>query len=155
MLAASRFVLLAAFAALCGCDPGAGVQHRVEEIQRDNAALDRRFSIRAAQLVRARWLVEGSAWYGKMDDGAVVRLDSPTLEVTPIHVGRPFYTGWAGDVTVSSGIWKSRPETRPRAVFSVRYRATFKDLKTPEIETAEGPKMQRATAADAVNFKAE
>ncbi len=138
-----------------GCDPGAGVKQRTEEIQRENAALDRKFSSRAAQLVRAKWLVDGSAWYGKMPDGAVVRLDSPNVEVKPLHFGRPFYTGWAGDVIVSSAIWQSRPATRPRAVFSVHYRATFKDLKTPEIEIAEGPKMERATATDVVRFHAE
>lgn len=152
----SRLILLFATAlALGGCDPAESVKHRSEDIQRRNEEVDRKFGVRAAQLVRARWLVDGSIWYGKMSSGEVVRLDSPTVDVKPIHFGKPFYSGWAGDIIVSSGIWKSRPATRPRAIFSVKYRATFKDLKTGEIEIAEGPKMERATASDVVNFNAE
>ncbi len=151
-----RALLLGALSiGLGGCDPGVAVKKRMDDIKRENDRLDQKFSTRAAQLVRARWVVDGSAWYGKMEEGAVVRLESPVVEVKPLHVGRPFYTGWAGEVTVSSATWKSRPETRKRAVFSVKYRAIFKDLKTPEIEIAEGPRVARPTATDLVVFHAE
>jgi hypothetical protein len=139
---------------LAGCD-NAAVRQRTEDIQRYNDAMDRKFSTRAAQLVRRRWVVEGDSWYGKMPDGGVVRIDAPVVQAEALHVGKPFYTGWAGDVSVSAVKWETRPTTNHRAVFHVKYRVTFKELKEGKIEVIDGPKVEQATATEVVRFKGE
>jgi hypothetical protein len=148
-----RFLTIALLPLLFpGCDSGM-VRQRAEEITRHNEELDRRFSSRAVQLVRRRWVVEGASWYGKMPGGGVVRIESPVVLAEPLHVGKPFYTGWAGDVTVSAVKWETRPATKNRAVFSVKYRVTFKELKEAKIEVIDGPKVEQTTATEVVIFK--
>lgn len=139
-------------ACLAGCDSPV-VRQRAEDIKRHNDALDRKCSTRAAREVRKRWLIEGDFWYGKLPDGTVLKLQAPVFAVEPHHQGKPFYTGWAGDVVLSAVRWETRPPSNNRPVFSIRYRATFKDLEHCTLEIMDGPKAERASASDVFAFE--
>ena len=82
-------VLLALAMAFAGCDSGA-LERQVNEMRERNAANERQCIPLAVRKVRERWLVRDGKWYGKLDDGSLVRLDSPELSTTAVKKGRPY-----------------------------------------------------------------
>lgn len=151
MISGPPALALLAAVLLAGCDHRA-IEQRTEQIQQHNEMLDRKFGARAVQIIREQWLVDGDFWYARLPDGRVVRLARPTLIVDALHQGRPFYTGWAGDVSIASATWDVRPAGDHHGVFSVKYRATFKDLKHGEWKITNGPKVQRAAPSEILPF---
>lgn len=137
----ARFAAVALLAlATTGCDQNVVVQ-RAKFITERNERLDRRGMAASVQLLKRRWTIDGDHWYGRQADGQIIRLDRPEVKVEPIHEGQPFYTGWAGYVTLTALRWQTAPRSNTARILRIRYRATFKDFKNGNLELLDGPRL--------------
>lgn len=119
------------------------IEQRAQMIRERNEKVDRTFSARALHEVRRRWLIEGDSWFGKLPDGTLVRLDSPTVTAQPEHSGKPFYSGWACEVRLSAVWFKAQPPRDFGRTFAMSYRVYFRDMKRCEIGVTAGPQISR------------
>ena len=99
------------------------VAERAEEIRARNAKLDQVSKAQVYKELRTHWSVRGGAWFGKLPDGSVLRLDAPTVTVTPITDGKPFCCTWMGEVTLQANHWEHRPAPTPLRPFAMKYLA--------------------------------
>lgn len=141
-------LLVATSLAVLGCDSRSVLQQRKDQIVQKNEALDRKCSAIAMKAIRERWIIDGGTWYGRLPDGSILRLESPEPKVESVHEGRPFYSGWAGTISLTAARWKtSRPVTHT-GPFVISYRAFLKDLKNCALEQIEGDDITQPSPAE-------
>ena len=105
---------------LGGCDARV-VRQRAEQIRAGNERVDREQIARAMREVRKAWAIEGAEWFGRLPDGALLRLEAPEVAAVPLRPGAAFYTGWAGEVTLTAAHWEGRPTQAFATPLEVRY----------------------------------
>jgi hypothetical protein len=132
-----RCCVLALSVTLAGCGPG-DVERRASEIHERNLQNDRLSRAMAVRKVRERWLVRDGKWFGKCDDGSVVRLDSPVVSATAIKKGRPYCCRWLGEVTISAARWRTGRAVEATRPFSVTYTVLVQDSSRIEVVEVSG-----------------
>jgi len=132
------FALAMVFA---GCDSGA-LKRQVSEIHERNAANERECIPLAVRKVRDQWLVRDGRWYGKLDDGSLVRLDSPELSTTAVKKGRPYCCRWLGEIAISAKSWRTEPAVATDLPFSLTYTVLVQDSKRIEVVEVSGPDVE-------------
>jgi hypothetical protein len=144
-----RSSIIIFFLLLAGCNDRA-LQQRAEQIRELSDKEDRAYAAEALGHIQRRyWTLRDHAWYGKLPDGVIVRLDAPHATAAPLP-SRAFYTGWHLQLTVSSEDWRTippSPHLHPfRAVYAItRHSATAWDIRLTD-GTFTAP-LQRADAA--------
>jgi hypothetical protein len=103
------------------------VEQRAEDIRKHNAMLDRESRIGAVQEVRKYWTANGGAWFGKLADGSLVRLETPVVTVDPVKAGNSFCSSWLGEVTITANRWHSIPAAANSKPFVMKYRAVLEN----------------------------
>ena len=151
-----RFKILtfAFFACLiCGCDD-ADFERRKQLIRDRAAQLDRESTIIARKEVRGFWAIENNQWYGKLPDGKVIHLDSPTLEsrTTP-HTNNAFIR-WMGDITLTAKRWKTMPPSDTSTPFALKYGIKMQDSKRMEIDAGAYNHLVRPTRKEISDISA-
>jgi hypothetical protein len=149
----ARAGLLALVVAAAGCDSG-DVQRRVNEIRERNEQNDRESRGVAARKVREKWLVRDGNWYGKLEDGSLVRLDAPNVSATPIEKGRPYCCKWLGEITVTADRWRTEPAMDTPAPFSLTYTVLVQDSSRVEFVELSGPQVMPPDAGEIVGLAA-
>jgi len=133
-----RFAVIALAVILAGCD-SKQVEQRVKEIRERNRGTDRESSSQATRKVREQWLVQNGSWYGKLDDGSLVRLDSPAVTATAIKKGRPYCCKWLGEISITAERWRTEPSMDTSLPFSLTYTVLVQDSARLQFVEISGP----------------
>jgi len=127
---------------LAGCDRS--LKQRAEEIREYSEREDRMFTAQAlTQIKRRYWTVKDHSWYGKMQDGTIVRLNNPHVLLEPLP-SREFYRGWHLQMTISSTDWRIYPDGPHAAGFAAVYAITRRsptswDIRVTNTESPTAP----------------
>lgn len=145
--------LLVSACILCACDD-ADFERRKQIIRERAAQLDQESTIIARREVRERWAIEDDHWYGKLPNGKVLRLDSPTLEsrTTP-HTNNAFIR-WTGEITLTAERWKTLPPSDNSLPFALKYGVKMQDSKRLEIDAGDYSDMLRPTRKEISDISA-
>jgi hypothetical protein len=129
--------LLALPLLVCGCDDR-GIRQRAEQIKELSDKEDHAYSDQAlAQIKRRYWTLYDHAWFGKLPNGAIVRLASPHVTAAPLP-SRAFYSGWHLQLTVTSQEWSTDPSAPHRAPFETVYAITRHSATNWDIRVTDG-----------------
>lgn len=146
--------VLAAFAVAlsAGCDQNP-VEQRATAIRERNARLDEVSRVRVMQEVRKRWLVSGDAWFGKLPDGSVLRLDSPVVTVAPVKAGKSFCCNWLGELSIVANRWQRLPASDFPGPFVMKYRASLESTGRYTLTATAGEEVTPPTAKEIAALK--
>jgi hypothetical protein len=138
---------------LAGCDRSV-VQERADAIRERNARLDHVSKIRVMREVRKHWVIIGDAWFGRLADGSMLRLDSPVVTVAPVKAGKPFCCNWLGDVTITANRWQSHPVSPSPGPFVMKYQAIMESAENYVLTSITGGGVTPPTVAEMEAFQA-
>ena len=129
-------VILALSFSGCGRSP---LQQRAEQIRQYSDREDRVYSAEALQHIQRNfWTLREGAWMGKLEDGSIVRLNSPHATAAPLP-SRAFYTGWHLQITITSQDWRTYPPSSIVQPFVAVYAITRHSATNWNIQQTNGP----------------
>jgi hypothetical protein len=130
--------LLSLFVILAGCDDRA-VQQRADQIRKLSDHEDRAYTAEAvSHIERKYWTVRGHTWYGKLQDGNILRLQAPRATAAPLP-SQAFYSGWHLQLTISAQEWGTLPPSEREGTFEVVYAITRHSATAWDIRVSDGP----------------
>jgi len=149
-----RWLLLMAFSSLlCGCHDRS-LEQSADEIRQYSDQEDRAYTLEAIRQIEHRyWTLHGHAWYGKLADGSIDRLDEPKATAAPLP-SRAFYSGWHLQLTISSDDWRTYPPSQYDGAFQAVYAMTRRGPGNWEIDVTSGPATTPLRHGDAERVEA-
>jgi hypothetical protein len=124
------------------------LEERTEQIREYSDKEDRVNSAEAIhQIEHQFWTLRDHAWYGKLPDGAIIRLDTPHATAAPLP-SRAFYSGWHLQLTISSDTWRTYPPSTPDHPFRAVYAITRHGPTNWQIDVTAGPTTTRLHRED-------
>jgi hypothetical protein len=146
--------LLALALLLSACDDHA-LQQRTEDIRQLSNKEDRAYITESFQHIqRTYWTLRDHAWFGKLPDGTIVRLQSPHPATAPLP-SVAFYRGWHLQLTLSADDWRTYPPEPHAAPFTVVYSITRHSATSWEIRVSHGPITTPLDRQDAIRLQSE
>jgi hypothetical protein len=124
---------------LRACDKS--VEQRADAIRTRNAKLDQVSKARVMKEMQKHWVVRDGAWYGKLADGTLLRLESPKVTIEPVKEGKPFCCNWMGEASIQADHWERLPTRAGAAPFIVNYRALLEGEGHYSITAMAGPEV--------------
>ena len=125
---------------------------RIEQIRQYSHHEDRAYAADALRHIQHNyWTRHNGVWYGRMEDGTIIRLDAPRAEPAPLP-SRAFYSGWHLQLTISSEDWRTYPPSPHEGPFQVVYAITRHSAANWNIAVSQGPVTSPLTHADALRI---
>jgi len=139
---------------LVGCKDRA-LDQRTAEIRQLSDKENRAYSADALSHIRRKyWTYRDNAWFGKLPDGTIVRLDGPHATAAPL-LSRAFYSGWHLQLTISSDDWRTYPESPHKGPFEVVYAITRHSTTSWDIRVTDGDLTSPLQREDAARIDAQ
>ncbi len=129
-------VILALALPVTGCRDRS-LEQRTEQIRELSDREDRAYAEEALDHIRHNyWTLRDGGWDGKLQDGTIIRLESPHATAAPL-LSREGYRGWHLQLTITSDDWRTYPpatHTGPfETVYAItRYSATSWDIRVTQ-----------------------
>jgi hypothetical protein len=127
---------------------------RTEQIRQYSAQEDHVYSDQAVrEIERQFWTLRDGAWLGKMDDGTIVRLETPHITKQPLP-SKTFYVGWHLQLTLTSDTWRTYPPSQQDGPFEAVYAITRRNDTNWNIEVTQGSETNPLNRDDALKVEA-
>jgi hypothetical protein len=114
------------------------LQQTADQIRQQSDREDRMYKAQALQQIEhTYWTLRDHAWFGKLQDGTIVRLDAPHITLAPLP-SMAFYSGWHLQMTITSDQWRTYPATSTAQPFQTTYAITRHGATNWNIRVSDG-----------------
>jgi len=116
---------------------------------------DRAYAAEALERIRQTfWTPRNQSWFGKSQDGEIIRLDAPRAIPAPLP-SRLGIRGWHLQLTVTSDVWRTYPGEPRQEPFVTVYAITRYSATSWDIRVTDGAITAPLQHADAERIRAE
>jgi len=133
-----RWLPVLALAVFLGGCKDRALQQRADEIRDFSNKENRAFTADAiSHIQRKYWTLREGAWFGRLPDGTIVRLEAPHATAAPLP-SSAFFRGWHLQLTISSEDWRTYPPSDHREPFAAIYAITRHSATNWDIRETNG-----------------